>query len=1325
MEQRRHLRQSLKVPAQFVSKELGRQSCQLQDFCAEGALVAFEGLSSGRTLQKTLRGDVVLLHVRLPVGGREQVFEIRARVAHVGDNVIGVSFHNPPVAALEALEESAEPAATSSEPTPEVRSTMTDLGGIASEFALRSLRDFFTAMEERFYQAADSAKTDSEQRTFWDALTEFKKHTGGLRTQYGRYLHPVLETFLPPGNKPDEARKARVDKLSLIDKQEFEDWLLIKVMVSRAESNFREPLFELQLRLDELMQKAAGKQFNPFSPQILCDAFKFSLQGFALASADVERMLYKTFEETVLSGLGDLYQRLNAEMVRHGVLPDLDLARYVPPRQSAGGSSAQDGDFFADEQSIGEVVEPAAAPGAHQPARGMHTNPFLARAGIQADGRSARAGLGGYPAHGGGYATASMSDGPYAYPSGALGLRSAEAFCAHAGDSVRAINERFHVQQQIARQAYETARKLIDLQNRPQHNDAVADVAAVEDRAPVRGSETAIPVDTLISGLTRLQHSAPESRPLAERVATVAEAGGRRISDQDSASFRMVEALFATMLANETLSDAIKPWLKMLEIPMLKLVLLDEDLFQSDDHPARLVLNRLARLGLKGQVVTPEQNDAVASVVNKVVTGFDRDPGIFAEVLPLLDRLIEKQEQAYQRNLQRVAQIAESEQKRELASKTVQQSLDDRLSGQVVPKALISLLEAGWRDLLSMVYVRSSDTSPEWKEYWHVVDELLSVGRDVKHQVDLRSLLKSIKTGLDLVGGGMTSDAQQQAVAELKQLLSGHHHLLNEPLPVIKVPEKVVESVSEESQKALQKWIDRARKLVIGNWVEMRREGHESDRLRLAWIGVDHSKFVFVNHQGMKVTDYSLLQLAQLMQDGLAMMVEEFDLPLVDKALDNMVQKIYDQLAWQGTHDELTGLVNRKEFERLIDRALDRSRRMRERHVLVHLDLDQFKLVNNAAGYEAGDRLLKEISVLLCKVPHLPLTVARIGADEFGLLLENCDLTQGHQRMLELMQEISAYRFVDKERPFQLTACVGMVDINFESGSFDTLVKSADSACAIAKETPGGNRLQVWQPDDQEMARRDGVMAWVSRLNQALEEERLQLRCQRIAPISPDAIEHDGPHYEILLSMTDESGLMVSPSEFMQAAERYNRMQAVDRWVIDNVFKWMQENPQKVADMGGYSINLSGHSLNDENLLEYIFEKFATYKVPREKVCFEVTESTAIANLGDAADFIREMKKIGCRFSLDDFGAGLSSYSYLKNLPVDYIKIDGAFIRDLAKDDKDFAMVKSINEMGHLLGKKTIAEYVEDQFILDKLKEIGVDFAQGYEIERPRLLNSM
>ncbi|MGB1222487.1 MAG: EAL domain-containing protein, partial [Alcanivoracaceae bacterium] len=282
------------------------------------------------------------------------------------------------------------------------------------------------------------------------------------------------------------------------------------------------------------------------------------------------------------------------------------------------------------------------------------------------------------------------------------------------------------------------------------------------------------------------------------------------------------------------------------------------------------------------------------------------------------------------------------------------------------------------------------------------------------------------------------------------------------------------------------------------------------------------------------------------------------------------------------------------------------------------------------------------------------------------------------------------------------------------------LTRSADTACHAAKEA-GRNRVQHYRTDDKELMRRDDIMAWVTRLNDAMDENRVVLRCQRI-----ERTDASGkPSYEVLIAITGDEGEMIAPSEFLRAAEQYNRMHTLDRWVLGNVFRWMHANSAVVQQLDHLSINLSGHSMNDANLGEYLFDLFERYPVPRDRLCFEVTETAAIANLEDAVDFITELQDMGCRFSLDDFGSGLASYGHLKSLPVDYIKIDGSFIRNVANDDADLALVRSINEMGHLMGKQTIAEYVENDEIRDCMAQIGVDYVQGYGVEKPRPLDTL
>lgn len=425
-------------------------------------------------------------------------------------------------------------------------------------------------------------------------------------------------------------------------------------------------------------------------------------------------------------------------------------------------------------------------------------------------------------------------------------------------------------------------------------------------------------------------------------------------------------------------------------------------------------------------------------------------------------------------------------------------------------------------------------------------------------------------------------------------------------------------------------------------------------------------------------------------------------------------------LSWQATHDALTGLANRREFEYRLEQALHQLERQSARHSLMFLDLDQFKLVNDTCGHAAGDELLRHICTLLQSGLREGDTLARLGGDEFGILLENCS-DEAAERIAEgLRRTVQNLHFVWKGRPFVTTVSIGLVHLGQVTMTLEASLRAADMACYMAKEK-GRNRVQVYHADDSELSMRFGEMAWVQRLHMALEENRFCLYSQEIAALGQG--EHEQGHVEILLRLHDEAGRMILPDSFIPAAERYGLMTSLDRWVVQNVFKVIAQTLAQGREepLAMCAINLSGISIGDDEFLAFLREQFALHDVPPRLICFEITETSAIANLGSAIRFINELKTLGCRFSLDDFCAGMSSFAYLKHLPVDFLKIDGSFVKDMLDDPINRAMVEVINHIGHVMGKRTIAEFVENTSIEQALLEIGVDFAQGYVIERPQL----
>ena len=424
--------------------------------------------------------------------------------------------------------------------------------------------------------------------------------------------------------------------------------------------------------------------------------------------------------------------------------------------------------------------------------------------------------------------------------------------------------------------------------------------------------------------------------------------------------------------------------------------------------------------------------------------------------------------------------------------------------------------------------------------------------------------------------------------------------------------------------------------------------------------------------------------------------------------------ELNEQLTFQATHDILTGLVNRFEFERRAKIALNNVNKTKVEHALCFIDLDQFKVINDTCGHVAGDELLRQLGRVFQSVVRRGDTLARLGGDEFGLLMENCTIDQS-QRVAELILIAARnFQFVWDGQVFRIGLSIGLVAITDNVLELTELLQRADAACYMAKDL-GRDRIHIYHPDDTEMALRKGEMQWVGQINQALDEDRFCLYAQPIKGISGN----EEMHYEVLLRLRSEAGEIVPPGAFLPAAERYNLIEKLDRWVVRNTFQLMAGNIDFFDNIHFISINLSGKSLTNPKFLEYILSELNRTKIESEQICFEVTETVAISNLDAASTFISILKEVGFSFALDDFGSGLSSFGYLKTLPVDYLKIDGMFVKDIISDPIDKAMVESINKIGHVMGMKTIAEFVENDQIKTMLDTIGVDYVQGYGIGKP------
>ena len=1306
MEKRVFTRQLLEHDAQFSNQFHQPEACKIKDFCKGGLFIAYslrETDPLNRQARKYRPGDTVTVSFR-SARPLQLKYQLETKVARLMDGAMGlaVTQYNPE--AIHALYSLANKQAQ--KPKPPAQHISSEYQQVADKcrvliegFLNAGSKRIFDKIKIRLTEKAGKAINNAKETEYFDTIAKFTKYQAKIATAFSTLALAQVDnwmtgkdvTIAEPTNDSLDA------KLSLIEKDDFEDWLIVKVIAAKAEQSNKEALFNLQIRMSEVSAHPVNNKNNPISPTHLCHAFFQAVHPLALKK-EIAEQVFETFNEHFVSHFESFYEKLNTLFADNGIKPEITF-------------HASKSKSLPDEK----VRDPA-------PAEPLSNSDKSTKLKSQ-NGTAVQTGANPPPAAAASQASASGPEKPIAP------TPSSEAA---AGDHATPIDH-FHSQQGIAKQAFETVQNLLQLQTQVKE---IKRASILEDY----DHSTFIPKtnyepEFVINNLTKLQTTGIDleelgtTTPLHERLSNYLGDDSRQLSEEDTNKINVTDNFFKSMLANQTLTQDMKPTIKQLEIPLLKILLKDDSFFEDNGHPARRALNLLAKLGSKGNQLNKAFEENIDHILERITKEFDQDTKVFDEVLPTLEELVNKQEEIAQRNTARVIESCEGLQTIEKAKAQVIQFIDNQIGGKWAPKVLIDLLDQGWRELLVFSILRDGKNSAIWKSYARVVEKLAQFSPDPKQNNDLlkqgAGIVKMIETGIN--------DAPTRQT-QLRKLLPSLNHLLK---PDNSSPEPTFVEVSKDAQtpdvafaaiddsniqdKALLRWIKRAKRLKVGDWIEF-GEDESLLQIRLAWVDDHHKTFVFVNHQGMKVLEFKLKEVAEHMQSGNARVLKNPDEPFVDQSLDQMVQNMYEQMNFQATHNDISGLINRKEFERLLTKVLQETKTGQQGQVALQLNLDQFKVINNACGHEGGNLLIKEIAEILQQRIEDGNLLAHLGGDEFAVILSNSDTKSAKKTAHLLMEGIQEHRFIWEQKTYTVGVSVGIVEIHEGMSIAAQVISALDSACLSAKEA-GRNRVYIYQLNDEDNSKRMEVIDKMAILNKALDEKRLQLRCQKIAPIH--TIIPVKPHYEILLTVQDEEGTHLAPGDFIIAAERYNRMQDVDRWVIHTIFHWLAENQDKLDEIEGLTINLSGHSLNDESLIAFIFEELVDIDIPREKICFEVTETTAVLNLEDAADFMTEMKSLGFKFALDDFGTGLSSYKYLKSLPVDYLKIDGSFVINLDSDLNDYAMVKSINDMAHLMGKKTVAEYVENDMILDRLREIGVDYAQGFGIEKPLLLNNI
>ena len=1175
-------------------------------------------------------GDPVNIVTTVQSNGIDKQIGFKTKIMRIENGYIGVSFLNPDISAIQTLHKFA----ASKQKQENIENAEDDFGTTQTIFNGKSaaqvlieahqlvakehlplMESFHGSISEHFFEAAKETFDLAKQNALFESLGVLEKDKDKITKTFAKLYEIRIKNYSPNKilHEEDEEKNKDVslESLSLVEEDDLDNWLSISSIISNVDADHRDELSKIERRATALYQAKINKKNNPFGPALFAQAFQDSLDDIEVKHA-VKLVCYTAFRDVYLAIAGKLYKSINDFFIKNDVLPELKFKVKPSSNASSASAAAQEQEEQEFESDIPEENYNPNSPSGNVATSKNNLPPLM-------------------PGNQAGHATSAQQISP---------MNQAAIPNSYAGgppSQGREFVNSMHQQQSNSlagtaagspSQSANGSQGLLDVfsdlrglqQNLEQVQSGVPSDQLSAAPAPptLPGGGVAqhfSPSDLLdalssqeLTGYDYSSQSDTNQSGFKEKLQSIladkkgGDAENKVISVREGQVIDVASNVFSSLMTDFQVAESIRPWIKQLEVPVLKMAIMDTDVFTDTSHVVRKVINKISELEVLADTDDVDEQQAVKRafdwLVKVINEDFDGTPKVFERISQQLDILLKIQDQAFDKNLK------------------------------------------------------------------NVVNEFLKED-DVKEDS----------------------------------------------------PKSVEEVIDTEDE-----WARRVNRLEEGDWILFDAFSETPIRLKVGWIARHKGKFVFVNVLGKKEKVLKSGELIELFKAGETIALDSADEPAMDRAQYSMLQKLHKQLIFQSSHDPLTGLINRREFEMALETAIDDAKISNGKHALCYIDLDKFSVINNSCGYEGGDALIKEISEILKKHLGENSALSRFSGDEFCMLLCGHGTDEALEVIENILEELNNYRFVWEDKRLSVAMSAGLIIVRGHDQTVSKLLQDAEASAGVAKEI-GGHRVQVYHEGHARLNKRNAEVQWASKIDKALDGNDLHLRCQRIMPLATDDSYHD--HYEILLGMADDLGEQSSLQEFINAAENYKRMADIDRWVIKTSFKWIADHRTELDHVSSFSINLSGHSLNDLGLMEFVMKQMRQTNVPIGKICFEITETLGIASLSDAADFIKRFKTTGCKFSLDDFGSGMSSYGYLKSLPVDYLKIDGVFVKEMATNPNDYAVVKSISEIGHFMGKKIIAEYVQDDETIQLLQDLGVDYAQGYGIEKPRALDDI
>lgn len=1178
---------------------------------------------------------------------------------------------------------------------------------LSTERLAQLLLPFIQELGDSIQSPSSTSNSDSKAPAVdYEIAVALQQNVDAVVTEITSAIDGLYQDLVPERDESssEDGEGMGVEELNLVDIGEFEAALAINRMVTRMEERFGPALEALTIRLATLIDAPPLRLRLPVHVRQLCRVLQQALQSIQVPREASVKMV-DLFVRDCAGKLDEYYRALNQGLSESGLCPEVEK------------EIAAKGSLLQQKQDRARAARASAEETALPDEPPLDDTHFVAES--------------------------SHSDMPGPQTAYAGGL----------AETVPRVKNEAHTQDEAPSEEH-LFQSVIDAlhQKHSAQKSNAAGLASQENAAPAPAALAdnaemgkLAGTSDIATGLSSIQQDAGARAALKESGslrAFLSEEGKNisALSDTEGLApdtldqLDLIDNIFGTISSDPDVNNNLKPALQDLQIPLAKLALLEHAFFTDPEHIGRQFIDRLSQLSSPANFPNKRLEQGINSIVEQVVNEYETDSTVFTAAVDQISKLSQRQEAALRRNVERVVNTQQGLEKLRLAREHIDRLLAGELGGTDAPRVLLDLLQSGWRDILTMAHVQEGQDSQRVGEHLSILKQLhlqllkqQRAGGQEQKNAELDARLESRLAYLDneISTALPTQIEHQQVLSRLREILKGNSALeMCDPENMLRKPPISPEHLKTRLQSLprLKRWANRAQELEIDSQLSYRDSQGDNRYMRLVWTNDSGDRHLFVNDRGQKAAELSTLQLARHLSRGAKPPAAADNMNLVDKSLFDTLEETQRTLSFSRNHDSLTSLINRDTFTQQVDRALRQAHQKQNRHVLLYLDVDKFKLVNEIYDREIGDQVLLEFGKLLSQLHSSKTSSSRLEGDSFAVLLLDRDLEQGLQIAEKIRADIEATTVDIEDDSISFTVSIGAAAILEYSTGADHVLDTAQQAMRQAKGS-GGNMVKPYEEDssgeplyleEKSRTRQD--------LEKAITGKRFALRAQPIIRSSTLDDSKEELVFEMLLGLKNDDGTVSGPGEFIDSAEQYGFMNVVDRWVIQEAFAWINELIDKQKVVPRLCINLSAASLIEDRFLDYILEQISEFGVGTDRICFEITETGTISNLTKAADFVRTLRKIGCKFAIDDFGTGLANHDYLRDLPVDFVKIDGGFVRQIHHNREDFAMVKSINNLAHFLGRETIAEWVENEEVLECLRSISVDYLQGWQVGEPRLL---